>query len=134
MAVDNSPILIVDDDPDIRFVSARFLRSAGYEVVQAASGAEALKVIASSKPFLLLLDVNMPGMNGFEALAEIQRQYGDDAPAVIFVTAVSGSDEIAKCFASGAKDYVCKPIRPHELLGRVALHARLRSQIPPSQK
>lgn len=118
-------VLVADDDEDIRALVALRLRKAGYEVVTAANGEEALRLARELKPDLLLLDVSMPVMDGHEVCREIQAQ-GPTAPPVIFLTARSHGPAALEGFAAGAADYVTKPFRPEELLARV--HANLRAK------
>ena len=118
-------VLVADDDEDIRSLVALRLRKAGYEVVTAVDGEEALRLAREVKPDLLLLDVSMPVMDGFAVCREIQSQ-GPAAPPVIFLTARTHSAAALEGFAVGAADYVTKPFRPAELLARV--HANLRSK------
>ena len=118
-------VLVADDDEDIRALVALRLRKAGYEVVTAANGEEALRLAYELKPDLLLLDVSMPVMDGHEVCREIQAQ-GPEAPPVIFLTARSHGSAALEGFAAGAADYVTKPFRPEELLARV--HANLRAK------
>jgi len=119
-------VLVADDDEDIRSLVALRLRRAGYEVVTAANGEEALRLVREAKPDLLLLDVSMPVMDGFAVCREIQAAQGAAAPPVIFLTARTHSTAALEGFAVGAADYVTKPFRPAELLARV--HANLRSK------
>jgi len=117
-------VLVADDDEDIRSLVALRLRKAGYGVVTAANGEEALRLAREVKPDLLLLDVSMPGMDGLAVCRELQAS-GGDAP-VIFLTARTHDTAALEGFAAGAADYVTKPFRPAELLARV--HANLRAK------
>src|ERR1700722_2071201 len=110
-------LLVVDDEATILELLSGSLRLAGFEVVTAASGAEAVRVAASSRPDLVLLDVMMPDGDGFEALRRI-RDGGSEVP-VIFLTARDAVPDRVKGFDLGGNDYVDKPLSLAELLGRV---------------
>jgi len=119
-------ILVVDDQAaNVRVVSILLARS-GYEVIPAGSGPEALAAAGAQKPDLILLDMMMPGMDGFELLAALRAQPSlRDVPAV-FLTAAHDRDLLVRAFESGAVDYVTKPFMPEELLARVGAHIGLK--------
>jgi two-component system, OmpR family, response regulator len=108
-------ILIVDDDPNIRELAASCLRPLGLEVAEAPGGREALAALGSSKVDLVVLDVMMPGLDGWTTCREIKRRY--EAP-VIMLTAMGESSQKVKGFELGADDYLVKPFDPPELLAR----------------
>jgi two-component system OmpR family response regulator len=110
-------LLVVDDEATILGLLAGSLRLAGFEVVTAASGAEAVRATASSRPDLALLDVMMPDGDGFEALRLI-RSGGFELP-VIFLTARDEVADRVRGFDLGGDDYVTKPFSLDELLGRI---------------
>jgi two-component system, OmpR family, response regulator len=110
-------LLVVDDEATILELLSGSLRLAGFEVATAASGAAAVRVAASSRPDLVLLDVMMPDGDGFEALRRI-RAGGCEVP-VIFLTARDEVADRVRGFAEGADDYVTKPFSLEELLGRI---------------
>jgi diguanylate cyclase (GGDEF)-like protein len=118
-------VLVADDDPDIRELVAMRLRAAGYDVVTARDGEEALSRAFEERPDLLLLDISMPGLDGLEVCRRIQRD-GPTAPPVIFLTARAHPAGAVEGLEAGATDYVTKPFRPAELLARVnsALRAK----------
>jgi two-component system OmpR family response regulator len=125
-------LLVVDDEATILELLAGSLRLAGFEVVTAASGAEAVRVAASSRPDLVLLDVMMPDGDGFEALRRI-RDGGSEVP-VIFLTARDEVPDRVKGFDIGGDDYVTKPFSLDELLGRIrAVLKRSRPDAPGSR-
>ena len=101
-------ILAVDDDPKHLELLGIRLAEAGYRLVVAQSGKEALKMIRIEKPGLVLLDILMPEMDGFETLKRI-KDIDPDIP-VAMVTAVWDNDEAKRCFKAGACEYVTKPI------------------------
>ena len=110
-------LLVVDDEATILELLSGSLRLAGFEVVTASSGAEAVQAAASSRPDLVLLDVMMPDGDGFEALRRI-RSGGAEVP-VIFLTARDEVPDRVRGFTVGGDDYVTKPFSLEELLGRI---------------
>ena len=125
-------LLVVDDEATILELLSGSLRLAGFEVMTASSGAEAVRAAASGQPDLVLLDVMMPDGDGFEALRRI-RSGGGEVP-VIFLTARDEVPDRVEGFAVGADDYVTKPFSLDELLGRIrAVLKRTRPDAPGSQ-
>src|SRR5690606_21198521 len=119
-------ILVVDDQPaNLRAVSALLTRH-GYEVLTAGNGEEALAIATEQVPDLLLLDMMMPGMDGFELLEQIQQHPELRKLPTIFLTAAQDRDMLLRAFDAGAVDYVTKPFIPEELLARVTAHVRLK--------
>jgi two-component system sensor histidine kinase/response regulator len=119
-------ILVVDDQPaNLRAVSTLLVRS-GYEVVTANTGEEALRVAGEQVPDLLLLDMMMPGMDGFALLAQIKQQPPLLRLPVVFLTAAHDRELLLRAFDAGAVDYVTKPFMPEELLARVNAHVGLK--------
>lgn len=115
-------ILVVDDDEITRLVSAQALKAAGYEVKAVGSGIEALAEVERWSPALVVLDVSMPGMDGYEVLTELRaRSYGRP---VLMLTAYGSSEHIVRGLSAGADDYVTKPVDLRVLAARV--HALLR--------
>ena len=112
-------ILVVDDDPDIaRFVEVN-LRSAGYDVAVAADGEEALELAAELRPDLVLLDVMMPRIDGFEVAQRLRKNPQTANCSIIMLTAKALSADKVTGLQSGADDYIIKPFDPIELLARV---------------
>jgi diguanylate cyclase (GGDEF)-like protein len=112
-------ILVVDDDPDVaRFVEVN-LRSAGYDVNVASNGEEALERAADLRPDLVLLDVMMPKLDGFEVAQRLRRDPRTSASSIIMLTAKALSSDKVLGLSSGADDYIIKPFDPVELLARV---------------
>jgi diguanylate cyclase (GGDEF)-like protein len=112
-------ILVVDDDPDIaRFVEVN-LRSAGYEVSVAGDGEEALERAAEIRPDLVLLDVMMPRLDGFEVAQRLRKNPQTTNTSIIMLTAKALSSDKVTGLQSGADDYIIKPFDPIELLARV---------------
>ncbi|PAX47621.1 response regulator, partial [Brunnivagina elsteri] len=120
-------ILIVDDNPTNTKVLFDCLKSAGYRILIAQNGESAIEKLKIVSPDLILLDVMMPGMNGFETC-----QYLKSVPAiqnipVIFMTALSNTEEKLQGFSVGAVDYITKPFQQEEVLARVSTHLQLRN-------
>src|SRR5947199_7131008 len=112
-------ILVVDDDPDIaRFVEVN-LRSVGYEVLVAGDGEVALRLADERRPDLVLLDVMMPRVDGFEVAQRLRRNPKTATTSIIMLTAKALSSDKVLGLTSGADDYIIKPFDPIELLARV---------------
>ena len=115
-------ILIVDDIPANMWVLLEVLSDAGYDVLLAQSGEQALRVAEYAKPNLILLDVMMPNMDGFEVCRILKDNPELQSIPVIFMTALSDTVNKLKGFELGAADYVTKPIQYREVLARVSAH------------
>ncbi|GAB4482345.1 MAG: response regulator transcription factor [Thermodesulfovibrionales bacterium] len=110
------PILVVEDDPKISKVVRVYLEGAGYRVVQAARGREAVEAAARELPLAVILDLMLPDISGEVVCQEI-RDLGD--VPIIMLTSKASEDERVAGFALGADDYVVKPFSPRELVSRV---------------
>src|SRR5580698_9707687 len=117
-APDGERLLVVDDDPDVRDSLGRALRCAGYQVTTAVHGADALDLLGRRPVDLIVLDVLMPLVDGFEACRQL-RMRGDDTP-VLVLTARDAVDDRVTGLAAGADDYLVKPFALRELLVRNA--------------
>ncbi|TMA55294.1 MAG: response regulator [Deltaproteobacteria bacterium] len=111
----DATILAVDDDATSRKILDRVLARAGFRVVMADSGISALEILSRTNPDLILLDVMMPGMDGYELCAELQANPDTADIPVIFITALGEQHDKTRSFALGAVDYVTKPIQPQTL-------------------
>ena len=119
-------ILVVDDQPaNLRVVTALLSRH-GYAVLTAADGPTALALCEQRTPDLMLLDMMMPGMDGFALLAELKQRPQFLRMPVVFLTAAQDRDLLLRAFDAGAVDYVTKPFMPEELLARVNTHVGLK--------
>jgi len=119
-------VLVVDDQPsNLRIISALLSRQ-GYSVQTAESGEDALRLLEQQLPDLLLLDMMMPGMDGFDLLAEVRENPAWSALPVVFLTAAHDRELLLRAFDAGAVDYVTKPFMPEELLARVQAHIGLK--------
>lgn len=121
-----SLILIVDDNPANRKMLDILLKKDGFDTQTLEDGNNILEVVDNLKPQLILLDIMMPGMDGYQVCEELKSSRKTRDIPVIFLTAKSDSDAIVKGFQVGASDYVTKPFKPVELLARVKTHLQLR--------
>lgn len=112
-------VVIADDDPTITALVEMTLREAGLECHVASAGKEALDLVASVQPAAVVLDVNMPQMNGFEVLATLRNQEATRSLPVVMLTALRQEADVIRGFRLGADDYVIKPFNPMELGARV---------------
>jgi two-component system, OmpR family, KDP operon response regulator KdpE len=112
----SATILVVDDEPQIRRVMRTTLSAQGYAIVEARDGQEALEKLRSERPDLVLLDVNMPVMDGLETCREMRR--GSDV-GIIMLTVRNSEQDKVRALDAGADDYVVKPFGIQELLARV---------------
>ncbi len=112
-------VLAVDDDPDVLGTLSRALQRDGFEVGQAASGLDALKMLGARRPDLIILDIIMPGMDGLSVCRKIRadKQYND--LAILFLTARGQTDDVVAGLDAGGDDYVAKPFELAELTARV---------------
>ena len=121
-------ILVVDDEPDITALVAYHLAKAGYRVVTAASGAEALRAAREERPDLVILDLMLPGVSGYDVLAEMRAREETRDVGVILLTARREEADRIRGLSLGADDYLTKPFSPQELILRVgAVIRRLQS-------
>jgi diguanylate cyclase (GGDEF)-like protein len=121
-------VLIADDDPDIRALVRELLSRAGFETVDAQDGTEALALARRSQPDLVLLDVTMPGLDGYAVCESIFAER-HDPPPVIFLTARSETSDQVRGFDAGGVDYIVKPFRGAELVARVRAALRTKRRI-----
>lgn len=120
-------ILVVDDTPANLKLLTSLLNANGYKVRPASSGGIALRSIASKLPDLVLLDIRMPEMDGFEVCERLKADENTQDIPVIFISAMDDVREKVKAFNVGGIDYVTKPFEPEEVLARVNTHITLRS-------
>ena len=110
-------VLVVDDDPIVRDVLRRYLAREGFAVSAAADGEAALDAVAAARPDLILLDLMLPRIDGFEVFRRLRS--AGDPPAVIMLTARGQETDRVVGLDSGADDYVAKPFSPREVIARV---------------
>lgn len=118
-------ILIVDDVEGQRFILRNIIMDMGYQPVLAGSGPQALKVFPKCNPRLVLLDVSMPEMDGYEVCRILKSNPETSHVPVIFISAFEEVEEIMKGFEAGCADYVTKPFIPEVIRARVGVHLRL---------
>lgn len=119
-------IMVVDDTPANLEVVCETLSDAGYEVITAIDGSRALKRVQTYPPDLILLDVQMPGIDGFETCKRLKADPETASIPIVFMTALSDTDSKVKGFDLGAVDYITKPFQEQEVLARVKTHLQLR--------
>lgn len=119
-------ILVVDDDAIVRKMLIHVLTNAGYDVIEASSGNEAIRKIVVNKPDLILLDLLMPDIDGFKVCHMVRNELNSLATPIIFLTASDNKEDILKGLEVGANDYIVKPVEPFELQTRVKSHLRLK--------
>ncbi|HID46004.1 MAG TPA: LuxR family transcriptional regulator [Chromatiaceae bacterium] len=128
----SADILVVDDNPDMIHLLSKLLTDRGHRVRAAKESGLALKIAQSSPPELFLLDINMPGMDGYSLCGELKKFEALADIPVIFVSGYEEQENKIKAFDAGGVDYICKPIHSEELLSRVNTHVelfRLRKQL-----
>jgi len=113
-------ILIVDDSVSIRQVVGIALRGAGYDVIDACDGKDALGKMTGQKIHLIISDVNMPNMDGITFLKEVKKNPSYKFTPVIMLTTEAGQDKMAEGRAAGAKAWVVKPFQPPQMLDAVS--------------
>ena len=124
--VDNSKVLVVDDVPLNRKLQQAYLDAVGYRVVLAQDGVEALQRVEEEWPDLILLDVMMPKMNGFQVCRKLKNNESTQFIPVILVTALNEIEDKIKGIEAGADDFICKPFNKLELLARVKSLIRIK--------
>ena len=127
-------ILIVDDNATNLGVIADFLEEYGFDVMAVRDGFEAIELVRYAPVDLILLDVMMPGINGFETCRRLKADSKTKDIPVIFMTALHGIDDKIKGFEVGAVDYITKPIQQAEVLARITTHLRLQNLTKSWQK
>ena len=115
-------VLIVDDIPDNLAVLHDALDESGYTVLVATDGASALLRAAQALPDIVLLDALMPGMDGFEVARRLKANEATAPIPIVFMTALTDTEHVLAAFAAGGVDYVSKPVRPREVVARIAAH------------
>ena len=118
----NDIVLIVDDVPENLSLLHDALDEAGYTVLVATNGESALQRARQSRPDVILLDAVMPGMDGFEVARRLKADPQTQPIPVVFMTGLTETEHVLAAFAAGGADYVTKPIRPPEVLARIAAH------------
>jgi two-component system cell cycle response regulator DivK len=115
-------ILVIDDHEDNRKILNDLLASAGYEIVEAVTGREGVAMARLHHPDLILMDIQLPEMDGYEATRLIRADSNMELIPIIAVTSYALSGDDAKALAAGCTDYVTKPFSPRQLLAKVRDH------------
>ena len=126
---------MVDDVPENLDLVRRTLEGVGCEVLVATTGERGLETARNQVPELILLDVMLPGMDGFEACSRLKQEAATHSIPIIFLTALDDIEHLATGFAAGGDDYITKPFRQEEVLLRVGVHLeRARLQLALQEK
>jgi len=112
-------ILVAEDERDIRELVGHTLRFAGYEIVLVTNGVEAVEAVSREKPDLILLDVRMPKMSGYEACRLIKESPATSEIPVVFLSAKGRESEVEQGIESGALEYILKPFAPADLIAQI---------------
>lgn len=115
-----STVLLVEDDPDLLRFAQVTLRLGGYRAVTATDGAAGLALARKTRPHLVLLDLRLPGLDGWQVLQGLREAPGLDAVPVVMLTASAGADDRDRALAAGVVDYLVKPVSADSLLATVA--------------
>lgn len=124
-------ILVVDDDPALVELIETSLRQANYEVISASSGEKGLRLLSETRPHLVILDIMMPRMDGWEFCTHIRKV---SAVPIIMLTALGSQKDIVRGLHAGADDYLVKPFNKDELLARILAVLRRANMPPPNAK
>ena len=131
---DGALILVVDDDPVLRLVTCETLRGAGYRIEEAGDGAVGVERFRETIPALVLMDVQMPVMDGLAACEEIRRATNFTTTPILMLTSLNDRESIDRAFEAGATDFIPKPVNPRLLLGRVRFALRARQMAADLQR
>jgi len=121
-----SKVLLVDDIPSNLQLMANALKDLNVEILYATSGLDAIALTLKNKPDLILLDIMMPGKDGYVTCKKIRQDPKTRDIPILFITAKSDDESIIKGFEAGGQDYITKPFNPPELRARVLTHLELR--------
>src|SRR6185369_15010393 len=115
-------VLIVDDEPVNLLVLRTFLNRIGYTILEATNGPEALEKVGKSVIDLMILDIMMPGMSGFEVCAKVRERFTPARLPVLLLTAKNQVEDLLQGYRCGASDFLTKPFQRDELQARMELH------------
>lgn len=124
----NKPIILIVDDvaTNRQYLAMILSENHNYEMRLVSNGKDAIEYVAKEKPDLILLDIMMPEMDGYEVAARLKEDSSTSDIPILFITAVTGMDNIIKAFELGGVDYINKPFNKQELISRVSVHIGLR--------
>jgi two-component system cell cycle response regulator DivK len=114
-----SLILVVEDHEDNRRILRDLLTSAGFQLIEAETGPDGVEMAKAHQPDLILMDLQLPGIDGYEAARQIRSEPKLNSVAIIAVTSYALSGDEQRALAAGCNAYVCKPYSPRELLARI---------------
>ncbi|OQW92612.1 MAG: hypothetical protein BWK79_14295 [Beggiatoa sp. IS2] len=123
----SSSLLIIDDNPTNLGVMVNYLEEFGFDIMIARSGEQGIKRAQHTHPDIILLDVMMPGIDGFETCHRLKTDVTTQRIPIIFMTALTSTEDKVKGFSVGAVDYITKPIQQEEALARITTHLRLKT-------
>jgi DNA-binding NarL/FixJ family response regulator len=123
MPTSPTTILVVDDDQGFRRFTTSLLERAGYTPVEASTGEAAVEAVQKERPALVLLDVKLPGISGYEVCRELKELFGRDLPVILVSGVRTDAFDRAAGLLIGADDYLSKPVHPDELLARIRRYA-----------
>jgi CheY-like chemotaxis protein len=112
-------VVVADDDAITSKLIERQLEKLGYRVVIAGNGQAAVRAVMGEKPSLLLLDISMPGMTGFDVLERLKSMTGFPRPKVLVMSSGRDSEDVQRALELGADDFLAKPFKPDDLLTRI---------------
>ena len=118
-------ILLVDDEEVTRRLLAHQLEAAGYEIITASNGYEALMLVRASKPDLVLMDISMPVMDGLTSLRMMRQLYNNADLPIVMMTSDAEEAQVGGCFDAGASDYLAKPVQHESMLARIEAQLKL---------
>src|SRR5688500_11806046 len=121
-------VLLVDDDPDLRRLAEMQLSLQGFDVIEVATGGEALEAARTKNPDVILLDMMLPDMDGGEVLRALHADPTTEDIPVIFLSALTATEDRVKGLSGGAVDWISKPHEPRELVARVGAAARTKAK------
>lgn len=125
MAPKQQSILVVDDCPVSRGMATSILAACGYDAVECGSGTQCIDFLDSNVPALILLDISMPDMDGFDLLRQIRQRHAADSVPVLLVTASADGKDVVRGLTTGANDFLTKPLDRTAFLARVYNHISL---------
>lgn len=121
-------ILIVDDNPSNIRILFECLESEGFKIMVAQDGKDALEIAENIKPNIILLDIIMPDMNGYETCEALKKNEATKDIPIIFMTALTDTENKVQGFKAGAVDYICKPFQQEEVIARIKTHMTIQNQ------
>jgi DNA-binding response OmpR family regulator len=127
-------VLIVDDLPENLSMLHDALDEAGYKVLVATNGESALARARQALPDVILLDAVMPGIDGFEVARRLKADFSTQHIPIVFMTGLTETEHVVAAFEAGSADYVTKPVRPPEVLARIAAHVRTARRLQEAAK